>query len=87
MFKGQTAKRYSDLLLQNKIVYICVSSNLTHKFQPLDVNVNVVAKSFLKSQFQTWYSDKITKQMNERKEVYEVDVDTRLSRMKPIHAR
>ena len=86
MFKGQTTKRYSDLLLQNNTVYVCAPQNSTHKFQPLDINVNIVAKCFLKSHFKTWYSDEITKQMNEGKRVYELDVDTRLSRMKPIHA-
>lgn len=63
------------------------SSYMTHKFQPLDININEIAKSFLKSHFQTWYSDKISKQMNEGKGVYEADVENQLFRMKPIHAR
>ena len=74
-------------MLENDLVYVHVPANMTHEFQPLDINVNGVAKSFLKDQFQTWYTDEIQKQMDNGKDVYEVDVDTRLSRMKPVHAR
>ena len=87
VFRGQTTKRYEDFLVENDLVHVHVPPNLTHKFQPLDINVNGVAKGFLKDQFQMWYTDEIQKQVNDRKGVYEVDVDTRLSRMKPIHAR
>ena len=89
VFKGQTTKRYTDFLLENDLVHVYVPANLTHKFQPLDINVNEVVKGFLKDQFQTWYTDEIQKQMDNGKGIYEVDVDTRLSQMKPIqqHSR
>ena len=48
VFKGQTTKRYTDFLLENDLAYVHVPANLTHKFQPLDINVNGVAKGFLK---------------------------------------
>ena len=86
MCKGQSTKRYSDLLLENNIVHACVPPNLARKFPSLEINVNRVAKSFFKSRFQMWYSDEITKQMNEGKGIYAVDVNTCLSRMKAIHA-
>ena len=86
VFKGQTTKRYTDFLLENDLVHVHVPANLTHKFQPLDINVNGVGKGFLKDQFQKWYTGEIQKQTDNGKGVYEVDVDTRLSRMKPIHA-
>ena len=87
VFKGQTTKCYIDFFLENDLVHVHVPANLTHKFQPLDIKVNVVAKGFLKDQFQIWYTDEIQKQMDNGKGVYEVDVDTSLSRMKPIDAR
>ena len=87
VFKGQTTKRYTDFLLENDLAHVHVRANLTHKFQPLDINVNGVAKGFLKDQFQKWYTGEIQKQMDNGKGVYEVDADTRLSKMKPIHAR
>ena len=74
-------------MLENDIVHVHVPANLNHKFQPLGINVNGVAKGFLRGKFQTWYADEIQKQMDNGKTVYEVDVDTHLSRMKPIHAR
>ena len=85
-FQGQTTKRYTDFLLEN-LVHVHFPQNLTHKFQPLDINVSGVVKGFLKDQFQTWYTDEIQKQMDNGKDVYEIAVDTRLSRMKTIHAR
>ena len=83
VFKGQTTKRYTDFLLENDLAHVHVPANLTHKFQPLDINVNGVAKGFLKDQFQKWYTGEIQKQMDNGKGVYEVDVDTRLSRISP----
>ena len=46
VFKGQTTKRYTDFLLEHDIVHVYVPANLTYKFQPLDINVNGVAKVF-----------------------------------------
>ena len=86
VFKRQTIKRYTDFLLENDLVHVHVHANLTHRLQPLDVIINEVAKGFLKDKFQTWYTDKIHKQMDNGKSIYEVDVDRLLSRMKPIHA-
>ena len=86
-FKGQTTKRYTHFLLENDIVHVRVPTDLNHKFQPLDIDVNGVAKGFLRGKFETWYADEIQKQMDNGKSVYQVDVDTHLSRMKPIHAR
>ena len=87
VFKGQTTKRYGDFLIETGLVHVHVPPNLTHKVQPLDINGNGVAKSFLKDRFQKWYTEEIQKQTNDGKGVYEVDIDTQLSRMKSIHAR
>ena len=56
-------------------IHVHVPGNLTLEFQPLDINVNGVAKGFLKDKFQTWYTNEIQKQMDNGKGVYEVDVD------------
>ena len=85
--RGQITKRYTDFLLENDLAHVHVPANLTHRFQPLDINVNGVARGFLKDQFQKWCTGEIQKEMDNGKGVYEVDVDTRLSRMKPIHTR
>ena len=76
VFKRQTTNSYTGFLLENYLVHIHVPANLTHKFQPLDINVNGVVKGFLKDQFLTRYTDEIQK--HNGKGVYEVDVDIRL---------
>ena len=87
VFNRQTTKRYTDFFLENDIVHVHVPASLAHKFQPLDINVNGVAKSFLKDKFQIWCTNEIQKQVDNGKGIFEVHVDTRLSRMKPILAR
>ena len=44
-------------------------------------------KGFRKDKFQTWYTDEIQKHIDNGKGVNDVDVDTRLSRMRPTHGR
>ena len=87
VFKGQTTNPYTNFWLGNDLVYVHVPASLAHKFQLLNINFNGVAKGFLKDNFQTWYTDEIQKQLYNGKGVYEVDVETCLSRLKPIYAR
>ena len=75
VFKGKTTKCYTNFFFENDLSHAHVPGNLTHKFQPLDINVNGVAKGFLKDKFQTWYTNEIQKQMDNGKGVYEVNVD------------
>ena len=75
VFKGKTTKCYTNFFFENDLSHVHVPGNLTHKFQPLDINVNGVAKGLLKDKFQTWYTNEIQKQMDNGKGVYEVDVD------------
>ena len=53
VFKGQTTKLYTDFLLENDFVHVHVPENLTHKFQPLNINVIGGAKGFAKDKLQT----------------------------------
>ena len=46
VFTGQNTKRYIDFLLEKDLVHVHVSANLTHKFQPPDIIVNVVSERF-----------------------------------------
>ena len=41
----------------------------------------------MKGKFQEWYATEIVSQVNEGVDVYSIDVSTKLSVMKPIHAR
>ena len=71
-------------MLENDLVHVHVPGNLTHKFQPLD---HRVVKGFRKDKSQTWYTEEIQKHIDNGKGVNDVDVDTRLLRMKLIHGR
>ena len=87
VFRGQTTDNYLKLLDENNFVYVFVPPNLTNHFQPLDSNVNSHAKTFLKQKFQDWYASAVTKQLDTGKDVYAIDIDTKLSVMKPVRAR
>ena len=86
VFKGQkTAKVLSKLAAMN-IEVVSVPANMTHFFQPLDLTVNREAKKFMKDQFTAWYSAQIHTQLDSGVALDDVDVDMRLSVLKPIHA-
>ena len=68
------------------IEVVSVPANMTHFFQPLDLTVNREAKKFMKDQFTSWYSAQIQSQLDSGVVLDDVDVDLRLSVLKPIHA-
>ena len=69
------------------IVTVFAPANLTHVFQPLDLAINDVAKSFLKIKFCQCYSKEIAKALDKGQGIHEVKVNTLLTVMKPIHAQ
>ena len=85
VFKGQkTNKVLLDLATVN-INVVSVPANVTHFFHPLDLTVNGETKCFLKDMSTTWYSTEVQKQM-ESGNNDEIEVDLRLSVLKPLHA-
>ena len=87
VFKAQITDKYRKHLDKNNIVHVQVPPNLTLISQPLDLNVNAFAKSFLKSRFQEWYAKEVTNGLNKGENVHQIDIDTKLSKIKPIRAR
>ena len=51
-----------------------------------DLTVNREAKKFMKDQFTSWYSEQIQSQLDSGMVLDDIDVDLRLSVLKPIHA-
>ena len=86
-FKAQCTQRVFDMINGNHCVTVYVPENLTHVFQPLDLAINGVAKSFLKSKFSEWYSKEIAKAFDKGQDIHEVKFHTTLTGMKPIHAQ
>ena len=86
-FKGHTGREMESLLLENNIISVIVPSNCTDVLQPLDLSVNKPLKDHLRSKFQSWYSEQVSKQMNDGKQPEDIEVDMKLSVMKPLSAR
>ncbi len=76
-----------ETITANHCVHVFVPPNLTNHFQPLDLNVNAFAKQFLKRKFESWYADKVTQEVNTGKDVYSISIETKLSIVKPLHAK
>ena len=68
-----------SLLWENNILSVIVSSNSTDFPQPLDISINKTLKDHLRCSVQFWYSQQVSKQLEEGKEPDLVD--TRLSVM------
>ena len=86
-FKGHKGDEMESLLLENNILSVIVPSNCTDLLQPLDLSVNKPLKDHLRRSFQSWYSEQVSKQLEEGKEPDDVKVDMRLSIMKPLGAK
>ena len=87
VFKAQCTQRVFDLIDENHCVTVFIPANLTHVFEPLDLAITSVAKSFLKSKFSGRYSKEIVKALDKGHDIHEVKVDTTLTVMKPIRAQ
>ena len=57
------------------------------KFQPLDITLNKPAKSFIKENYNTQYTEEVIKQLNEDKDPADVEISLNLTKVKPLHAK
>ena len=78
--------------LLSSVLKISVSSslyhyNLTNKFKPLDITFIKQAKSFIKGKYNIWYTEQVTKQLNEGEDPANVEVLLNLFQVKPRHAK
>ena len=71
----------------HNIITVYVPANMTKYFQPLDLTVNGVSKTFLKQKFGDWYASEVTKQFNSGSEIYSIEDKLQLSNLKLIHAQ
>ena len=74
IFKGQHNDEVAKLCRINNCALIIVPHNLTIKFQSLDINVNKLAKSFIKDKYKMWYTEQVAKQINEGKSPADVEI-------------
>ena len=87
VFKGQVTTKVMETLESLNIECVHVPANMTHFFQPLDLTVNRCAKQQMKNEFVTYYSEAVRCQLDSGKQLEDVDIDFRLSVLKPLHAQ
>ena len=86
-FKGQGNDEIAKLCRKSNCALIIVQHNLINRFQSLDITVNMEAKSFIKKEYDTWYTEQVAKQFNEGKAPADVEVSLSLSEIKPLYAK
>ena len=66
-----------------------VPKNMTHLLQPLDLTANASVRKMEKKCFSEYFKNAITKEMlrDPKRDVTTIEVDLRLSTLKPEHAR
>lgn len=62
-------------------------ANITHFFEPLDLTVNGSAKKNMRKQFIAYHSSAVKQQLNSGKPLEDIDVDFRLTVIKPLRAQ
>ena len=86
VFSGQITSVVLDFFKDNKIEVVCVPANMTYLLQSLDLTVNGYAKKFTRRKFSEWYFSQIMKQLDDGKELHGINIDLKLSKLKPLHA-
>ena len=87
VFRGQTTDKALKVLEDNNILATKIPPNRAHLFQPLDLTVNKVAKDFMKKKFSEWFSRQISIGLENGQELEDIQIDYRLSVLKPMHAK
>ena len=87
VFLGQMSDPVIKKSKENNIKLTRVPRNTTNLFQLLDLTINGSAKAFLKKKFTKWYSSSISKQLEEGKSIEDIDVEWKVSILKPLHAK
>ena len=66
---------------------VIISRNLTNKFQPLDIIVNMTVKSFISEKNNSWLANEVSKQLRAGKAAADVKVSLKISVIKPQCAK
>ena len=87
IFSSLKTSAVLDCFKDNNMEFVCVPANMTHLLQLLDLTVIVYVKKFTNRKFSEWYSSQIMKQLDDGKELHVIDLDLKLSKLKPLHAQ
>ena len=85
MFRGQNTAKVLKKLVSLNIAIVSVPANVNHFFEPLNLTVNGEAKRFNKDKFTTWYLEEVKQQIKSGGDSTNIDVDLRLTVLKPLN--
>ncbi len=89
-FKGQTTPAVNEVL-EEKNIHVCLlPPNSTDRLQPMDLTINKPIKDFMKTKFQGWYAEEISKQIDRQQSMEAVElepVDLSLPQLKELGTR
>ena len=88
-FKAQLTDKVTKELKRLNILQVIVPKNKTHLLQPLGLTTNVSVKKMEKECFSEYFTNAITKEMlrDPKRDVTTIEVDLRLSNLKPKHTK
>ena len=88
-FKAQECPAVLRRLQEFQIITVQVRKNLTHLLQPLDLTTNLTFKKLEKESFTEYFSNTVAKEMagDPNRDVTTIDIDLKLSTLKPLHAK
>ena len=86
VFKAHQDKCVLNALEDKGIKVVFVPAACTDRLQPLDIQINGKFKAMMKSEFQSFYANEIKLSLDKGTEIDNINIDLRLSRIKPIHA-
>ena len=88
-FKAQSTQKVKDALATHNIELVMVPKNMTHLLQPLDLTTNASFKKFEKRAFTEYFTSCIMKalEIDPDRDVASIEVDLRLSTLKPRQAK
>ena len=86
-FKAQSTNSVIEKLDELNIECVMVPKNMTHLLQPLDLTTNGAMKKMESRAFSEYFTNCITKELlkDPGKDVTTIDVDLKLSTLKPKH--
>ena len=86
-FKRQDNDEIRKFCAKNSSEIVIIPHNLTNKFQPLDINVNKAAKSFVPHKYNSQLANEVSKQLRAGKTATDVKVSFKPSVIKPLHPK
>ena len=88
-FKAQSTEKVMCELEKLNIKAVMVPKNMTHLLQPLDLTTNASVKKMEKRGFSAYFTSTITEALEKdpNRDVATIEVDLKLSTLKPIHAK